>query len=59
MNNLDLLYPHDHLTYTDIRKFNDNFLDGRIIFTDKEGYEHSFKGLGWHLWESAPKKDRE
>lgn len=52
MQNLDLLYPHDPLTYKDIKEFNDNFADGRVIFKDKEGNRHAFIGVGWHLWES-------
>ena len=52
MINLYLILGHDMLCYTNIRNFNDDWAAGRVTFMDRDGYTHTFRGPGWHLWES-------
>jgi hypothetical protein len=51
VNSIDLLYPNDTLTYTNIRNYEYDTSVGIVWFTDQEGYKHEFKGR-WHFWES-------
>ena len=51
MENIDLIYQHDHLVYTDITNFAFDSDRGMVWFTDKQNHKHQ-SNCRWHWYES-------